>query len=511
MRVLGPAFAAAVTVITTLLLACVEQEPASHPYPLENSSTLSTVLPKTIPPTVTHIDTHSLTEADVGRLLQELVCWYQDPMLAPSCVPITRKTVAALESIAKSRDERFIAPLIDMRWLNVGWERWVEEALEAITGEQFNDARRWHEWMISNQGPLPSDYLSWKGRLLSVIDPAYIELFNGDLGSNGTFRPELLIWGGAAVDEVEPLRQPVFVHRLEERYLSPEELVFGQILDGQARAYPRRIIAWHQLVEDQIGSESSVIVFCGPCGGAVAYDPRSTSSPLQLSISGLIYDSRVLLLDRETNTLWDAFSGKSILGGQSEGEIELQQRTLVTTTWSDWVARHPNTTVLSLDTGYVRDYSIGAALRADQESMEPVFPVTNIDDRLPAKETILGIIVEGETRAFPVETVRAARIIQDSVGGVPIVLLSEGPGTAVRVYRSNTLKISELTVQRDGLIATGNDGGDGSRWFVEEGALISTTDGRRYRSIPARESYWFTWSDVYPHTTIWSVQSQSDD
>ena len=508
MRARGPLLAATLTALAALLAACVEREQAA-PTPASTAAAPAASPPAPATPAAT--ERTPLTEADVAGLLRRAVCWYRDPGLAASCLPPTSETVEAIESMGRSGDARFIAPLIDMRWLAVGWERWVEDALEAITGQRLDDPRGWYEWAATQEPRLPSGYVPWKGRLLSFIDPALAAFFPDDgLGgeraprpSPGGLRPDLLLWSGAGVNEVAPLREPAFAHRVEERYLRPDDVVFGLLLNGRARAYPRRILAWHQLVEDEVGGDPVVIVFCPPCGGAVAYDPRTGGERYDLGVSGLVYDSRSLLFDGQTNSLWDAFAGRPVWGALLEREIELERYTLVTTTWDDWSRRHPNTSVLDLDTGHVRDYSPGAALRGDPESPVPAFPTGEPDARLPVKEPVLGLVVEGEARAYPVARMRELGILHDTVGGVALLLLSEGPGAAIRVYRSGALEVTELTTSGGDLIVIGDDGGEGTRWFVQEEALVSTVDGRRYASVPRREAYWFTWSNTHPETTIW--------
>ena len=478
-----------------LLPACSEREQAPPPAPAPTATVTAPATAPTAPAAA------PLTEADVAALLRRAVCWRDDPALAASCLPPERVSVEAIEAMRRSGDRRFIAPLIDMRWLAVGWERWVEEALQALTGERFDDPRRWYEWAATARPPLPDGYLAWKAGLLSLIDPAFADFLDDD--NAYALRPELLVWGGAAVNEVSPLRDPAIVHRVEERYLRPDDVVFGLVLGGEARAYPRRIVAWHQVVSDQLGGTPVTLVFCPPCGGAVAYDPRTDGERHLLGSAGLVYEARLLLFDEQTKSLWDAFTGRPVGGELLDGGTALGRHALVTTTWGDWAARHPNSSVLDLDTGHVRDYSPGAALRDELGSPEPAFPVAQPDARLPAKTQVLGVVVEGEARAYDVERVRQASIVHDTVGGVPLVLLAEGANAAIRVYRAGALEVTGLSVRDRDLTATGDDGGDGTRWFVQEDALVSTTDGRRYGHVPRQEGYWLAWSGTHPQTTIW--------
>ena len=500
MRARGPFVAAALAVPFALLAAaCVEREP---PPTATATATAAVETPAAASPAPTAVG--PLTATGVADLLRRAVCWYEDPGLAASCLPPGAETVEAIEVMGRSGDPRFVAPLIDMRWLAVGWARWVEDALEEITGERFDDPLRWYEWAATRQPQLPRGYIDWKARLLSFVDPAFAQLLAEE--REYAPRPDLLVWDGSAVDEVTPLREPSLVHRVEERYLNPADVVFGLVLNGQARAYPRRIIAWHRLVSDDVEGVPALIVFCTPCGGAVAFDTRTASEDEErytLGSSGLVHDSRQLLFDEGTKSLWDALTGRPVGGELLGAGIELAPLTLITTTWADWSARHPNTSVVDLDTGHVRDYSPGAALRAEFASPEPAFPTSELDGRLAPKEPVLGVAVEGEARAYPAERVRERGIVHDTIGGVAIVLFSEGAATAIRVYRSGALEVTELDASGGDLIAVGDDGAAGTRWFVQESALVSTTDGRRYEAVPRRELYWFAWAQTYPESSIW--------
>ena len=489
----------ALVALTAIAAACVERPIDA---PLDGTTPHGIDLPGTLTATPTVMPTVALTDQAVSALLQRAVCWYDDPSRAASCLPPGQDAVEAIEAMGASGDPRFVAPLIDMRWLDVGWQRWVDGALEALTGERFDESRGWYEWAAAREPSLPPGYATWKGRLLSFIDPRFAAL----LGDETEFdiRPDLIVWAGTGIGEVPALDPPETVHRLEERYLDASDIVYGLVLNTRARAYPRRIVAWHETVVETDGDLPAVIVHCGPCGGAVAYDPRIRGENYRFQSSGLVYDSRRLLVDEQTGSLWDAFTGRPVAGPLAGSGLVLDRWPLVTTTWGDWRARRPNTSVLALDTGYVRDYSAGAAIAAERAGEGPSFPLAGpLDDRLPPKQAIVGVQAAGVARAYPADALRARGIVHDTVGGVAIVLLSEGPGTAVRVYASGALEVSALTPGGDDLILTGDDGNDGTRWFVQERALVSTLDGRAYRAVPAQEAYWYAWSRAHPDTTVW--------
>ena len=492
--------AAALALAAALLLGCVAREPSGPTVGVLLTAT-ATATPVATPAPPAPTAPATLSEDAVTALMRSAVCWYYDPSGAADCLPPQAQTVEAIVAMGASGDARFIAPLIDMRWLAVGWTRWVEDALESLTGERLDDPLAWYAWAAQRTPELPRDYIDWKGRLLAFIDPTYLQILDGDRRFD--LRVDLLIWAGAATNEVAPLRDPALVHRVEERYLRDSDIVFGLLVNGEARAYPRRIVAWHELVEDELGGEPLVLVFCRPCGGAAALDPRAGDQRYTLGASGLVHESRTLLFDEQTHSLWDPLTGRPVAGPLLGQGIELDRYPLLTTTWGDWAARHRSTTTLDLDTGFVRDYAPGAGLRDEPQSADPEFPLSALDGRLPAETAVLGVVVEGEARAYPAAELRARGITHDILGGAGIVLISEGPASAIRVYRAGGLELSELNEGESGLIATGDDDGDGTRWFVQEQALVSTTDGRRYSSIATDESYWFAWAQSHPQTTIW--------
>jgi hypothetical protein len=494
--------AAVLAALAALVFACSERtETGPTAVILPTATVTATAAPTTSTPTPRPTTPATLTEADVSELLQLAVCWYDDASRAASCLPPQAGTVDAIVTMGISGDSRFVAPLIDMLWLEVGWARWVEDALEAVTGQRLDDPLAWYAWAGQQTPRLPRDYIQWKGRLLSFIDPAYLRILDRDREYG--LRVDLLIWAGAATNEVEPLRDPALVHRVEERYLRDVDTVYGLQVNGAARAYPRRILAWHELVEDEVGEEPVVLVFCRPCGGAVALDPRAGGERYTLGASGLVHESRTLLFDEETGSLWDPLTGRPVAGPLLGQGIELDRYPLLTTTWGDWSARHRSTFTLDLNTGFVRDYAPGAGLRDEPVSDQPEYPLSEVDDRLPPETTVLGVTFDGVTRAYPAATLRTREVTHDILGDVGIVLISEGSSSAIRVYRSGGLELSVLSEGENGLIATGDDGGDGTRWFVQEEALVSTTDGRRYESVATDESYWFAWAQTHPDTTIW--------
>ena len=492
----GAAIALAI-IVGLFALGCAEdartEDPTAVPTRLPVFATPATATPEgTAAP--------RLTNGEVATLLAELVCWHDDPALAANCLPVGPAEAELLQEIALSGDERFVAPLVDMLWMELGWERWVHEALTAITGLEFPDGYGWSAWIASDRPPLPDGYLDWKGRLLSLVDARFSDLLHDGLIT--AVRPDELIWARVAVDQQPPLVNPETVHRLEERYLASDDVVFGVFLNGEARAYPERILAWHEIAVDEIGDRPLLVTHCVPCGGVTVYEATASNGVrYELGNAGLVYRSRHVLYDTATNSLWDQLTGEAIAGEALVSGASLTPVPVLRTTWGEWAARHPNSTVLSLDTGAVRNYDPGAALVEDRSAEGPLFPAPSpTDASIEAKERVLGLEIAGASRAYSLAAIEAAGITHDTLGGQEIALVSRGPGLGVSVYREHEMTISYLQGSLDALEVVDTNG---ERWFLDEEVLVNVIDSRLRRAIPARIAYWFAWADAFPDTTLW--------
>jgi hypothetical protein len=177
---------------------------------------------------------------------------------------------------------------------------------------------------------------------------------NGFDLSNSILPPEQIISGGPPRDGIPAISDPRLIAADQVDYLKPTDRVVGISLKGQSRAYPIAILNWHEIVNDEIDGRRLAITYCPLCGTAVAFDATIDGSPTDFGVSGLLYNNDVLLYDRETESLWSQIMSEAI-SGERVG-TKLIMLPLSHTTWRDWLAKHPDTLVLSEDTGYSRDY-----------------------------------------------------------------------------------------------------------------------------------------------------------
>ncbi|MFN8638313.1 MAG: DUF3179 domain-containing (seleno)protein [Dehalococcoidia bacterium] len=433
-----------------------------------------------------------------SALLAAAVCWYDDASRASACVPPPREALDAIAAKGASGDRRFIAPLIDMRAVDVGWDAEVDTALVALTGQRLDSGAAWYAWLAEHVQPLPAGYQRWKGRLLAISDPTFASILEGPAAEG--VRPELVQWAGLRTGELPRLDEPRTATTESHGYLEDGDVVYGLQAGGALAAYPARILAWHSVVQDRVGGVSVLVTYCGPCASASAFSPNVGGRALRFRDAGLWLDGRPLIVDEQTGSLWDAYSGRAVLGALAAAKVELPRLPLVTSRWQEWAADHPSTSVPALETGFVRDYSAASQQKRDA-SLAVRFPSTSrADDRLPGETRVIGVTVGGEARAYRLDELQARRIVLDTLGGERVLFISQGPNRPVRVYRPGALEVRDI---RDDGTILGSDGREGERWWAREQGIVSQIDGRVHEVGAWVESTWRAWSGSHPGSTVW--------
>ena len=216
-------------------------------------------------------------------------------------------------------------------------------------------------WSRADREDLP-DYDDFKALLYQRIDPRFGVYFRGRSGQSD-IRLDEVQWGGVRRDGIPPLKDPEVVSAGDRAaaYLGDHDVVFGVEVNGETRAYPKRILAWHEMVKDHLGGVSINGVYCTLCGAMIVYDTELDGVHYELGTSGFLYRSNKLMYDHATESMWSTTRGEPVIGPLVGQEIRLIPRTVVTTTWGRWKTLHPETTVLTLATGHRRDYGEGVA------------------------------------------------------------------------------------------------------------------------------------------------------
>jgi len=408
-----------------------------------------------------------------------------------------------LEQIAASWHPGYAVMLLELLQLardpNLGVS--LLSAMEEGTGQKLGrDIHGWYEW-IWNQPYRPHpEYAEFKSLLYRHIDPLFAEYFSND--RQATIRLDEVRWGGVWQDGIPPLRSPKMIAAKDAGYLKNDHVVFGVDVNGDARAYPKRILAWHEMFVDEVGGVPVAGVYCTLCGTVILYETELAGQSYDLGTSGFLYRSNKLMYDQATQSLWNTIWGRPVIGPlvAKEGDppIELVSGSVVTTTWGEWHRRHPDTQVLSLDTGHERDYSEGAAYREYFASDRLMFNVPKLDRRLDNKAEVLTLFPQADASALAISADFLAKkknsIYHDQHGGRPFVVLTDRSG-ANRVYETEGLSFSSW--DRDHNVEDEN----GVLWVLSESELVAS-DGRSLARLPAQRAFWFGWYAAFPDTRL---------
>lgn len=249
--------------------------------------------------------------------------------------------------------------------------------------------------------------------------------------------------GGPPRYGIPAIDRPVFVPAAQATHLKPDDRVLGVEWLGIARAYPINILNWHEVVNDRFADDAVVVTFCPLCGSGMAFGARIGGREFQFGVSGLLYNSDVLLYDRQTESLWSQIMAKAI-SGPMRGQRLIFLPTSHTT-WGEWIRRHPKSAVLSPETGYARDYGRDPYL-GYRESAELMFPVAIQDRRLHPKEQVIGLSLGGEHKAYPFSALSrgAAKVLEDRVGGQRVRIEFDPEARTGRVFDAQGREIPSL-------------------------------------------------------------------
>ncbi len=328
-----------------------------------------------------------------------------------------------------------------------------------------------------------------------MIDPKFAGYFSSDR----TFKIRLdeIRWGGVKQDGIPPLRSPKMILAKEAKYLDDGNIVFGIEVNGDARAYPKRIMAWHEMFVDKVGETPVAGVYCTLCGSMILYKTEHTGVNHQIGTSGFLYRSNKLMYDKQTQSLWNTLWGRPVVGPLADKSIELERMSVVTTTWGEWKKRHPQTKVLSLDTGHKRDYSEGTAYREYFATDELMFNVPKLDKRLKNKDEVLGLIFSqhaDKPLAISVDYLSKNPVYHKNVGDMDFVVLTDKSGAA-RVYETKGVKFTDWDRERSVTDVNGD------KWTLSESKLESS-DGKELYRLPAHRAFWFGWYGAYSNTEL---------
>ena len=379
--------------------------------------------------------------------------------------------ILALNEIVESKDPRIVWIISDlMRFIS---DRVLHATLASAAAKLLDkDLKKESHWggvtdhLIAWDIPAPPDYLRVKRAIFTSIVPGWDKIFvEGDIDWR------LVSWGGVLIDDraydttdkvcncIPAADNPPVSSAEEATWLKDDDIVFGVGVNGEYRAYPRRIMEVREMVNDTLGGRHLGIPYCTLCGAAQAYFtdqlPEGIARPV-LRTSGLLIRSNKVMYDITTHSVFDTFLGKAVTGPLFEKNIQLKQASVVTTDWGTWKKAHPETTVLVEALALGRNFDF----RNNRDANGPIFPVGDVDPRLPVHEDIIGVI---------------------TASGKPIAFQRSKAFVALKNGERITFENVQLTLDAGGIRAVDSKGTD----------------------LGSHQAFWFAWSQFHPQTALW--------
>ena len=380
--------------------------------------------------------------------------------------------IAALEVIAASQDPRLAWLIADlMRFVSgPSLTTTLAGAGFGLLGKEAPDSNHWGlltDHLMAWEIPAPPDYLASKRAIFTALVPGWDALFvEGDIDWR------MVSWGGVLIDDrpydrtdmpcncIPAADNPEVSTAEDASWLKDEDIIFGIVVNGEARAYPRRIMEVREMVNDTLGGRDLGIPYCTLCGSAQAWFtddlPEGVKRPV-LRTSGLLIRSNKVMYDIETMSVFDTFLGHAVTGPLAERGLQLKQATVITSDWGSWKAAYPGTTVLVEALALGRDFDF----RNGRDAGGPIFPVGDVDPRLGVHEDVIGVVTASGT---PVAFAR----------GAALIALKQGREIAFENVR--------LVLDAGGIRAVDASGGD----------------------LGSHQAFWFAWSQFHPGTALWA-------
>lgn len=364
------------------------------------------------------------------------------------------------------------------------------------TGQDFGyKTNDWYQWWWSLPEARHPHYAAFKSLLYREVDARFEFYFANDRAT--TARLDEIRWGGVKQDGIPPLRQPTMIEAASVDYLADSDVIFGVEINGDARAYPKRILAWHEMFVDTIGGTEFAGVYCTLCGAVILYETTLNGTRHELGTSGFLFRSNKVMYDKSTQSLWNTTRGEPIVGPLVGQGIQLKRSYLVTSTWGEWRKRHPETTVLSLKTGYRRNYDEGVAYKNYFASDELMFAIPKEDQRLANKAEVLALYfpqISDKALAIHSEFLDENPVYHHTLASKRFVVLTDKSG-ANRVYDANEITFNAYDGNTTAIDQSGNV------WTLKESELVNEKGGTLPR-LAAHRAFWFGWFATFNDTEL---------
>ncbi len=324
-----------------------------------------------------------------------------------------------------------------------------------------------------------------------------------------------LLSGGPPRDGIPPIDQPKFIeNQLAAQWLKPNDPVIALEINGDARAYPLQILTWHEIINDVVGEIAVTITFCPLCNSAIVFKRNHQGITYDFGTSGLLRHSDLVMYDRQTESLWQQFTGEAIVGVMTGEQLMMIPSGLIG--FEQFQAAYPAGKILSKETGYSREYGRNPYPGYDDIRNNPFLFRDPLDERLPAMARVVTVSDGKYHNAYPVELLEKLGVIHHQLGNQAVVIFhQDGVSSALdttRIANGDDVGATgvfvplvgkqELTfIKERGFV----DEQTGSHWNIVGQAILGPLKGKQLERLVHADQFWFSWGAFRPDTLIYQV------
>jgi len=396
--------------------------------------------------------------------------------------PSDNDVLRQLEVIGASGDARhgwFLADMLRFMSYGTSLNEPVTTAFADLTGVDVSGPDAWGlstNHLLTWDIPAPPEYLPWKAELFLSLEEGWEPFFTD---TDAAIDWRTVSWGGVRIDDREldavdlpcpegcipALNDPDVTDAAGGDWYPDDAIVFGVVVNGEARAYPKNVMEVQEMVNDTLGGRRIGMPYCTLCGSAQAYFTDEVDGAVgldaetfELRTSGLLTRSNKVMYEFHTKSVFDTFTGEAVSGPLLDAGVALEQLSVITTTWGDWKQNYPDTTITSENRPWGGTYPDDPLRGRDDAG--PIFPIGEADGRLSVHESVLGVeLADGSTIAFVAATAHERLAAGD-------------------------------VVEASGVLVVADAGG----------LRAETIDGD---AVASHQAFWFAWSQFHPDTVLW--------
>jgi len=307
--------------------------------------------------------------------------------------------------------------------------------------------------------------------------------------------------GGPGQDGIPSIDQPQFTRAGDTTYLDASDRVVGVFVNGQYHAYPHRILDWHEVVNDAVDTDVFVLSYCPLTGSALAWDVSDDATNTEFGVSGLLYNSNLILYDRASGSRWSQMLQQSVWGDRSGERAEPIR--VIETSWPTWQSMYPDSLVLTLETGFLRPYDV-YPYSSYRTNSDLIFPIEDLDDRLHPKRRVIGIHSNAASKVYQIDSFGSTtQAINDHFDGNPIVVVGNSDLDIAAIYSrelddGTILDFSPVPNQLP-VVMSDSEGND---WDIFGNAVSGPRTGVRLERTTSFTAMWFAWAAFFENTEI---------